>query len=151
MISDHKWNTNGMLWSDGAESNALKTYDVELSTDSLTYSAKIGLIYISDYYYAVDLDYQSLPGYSDDHLDFRSVTEFNWLFMGLNEWTITYCSDYSDWSDCVFIINYDGYVDIFTVNDNKLAVRPVFYLKPEVTYASGDGSKNYPYKLRLDG
>ena len=68
------------------------------STDNKTeYSAKIGLMYVSDYMYAAPQDKWTLVGYNDSDAskDYRVATSVNWMYMGLYEWTLSRTADYA--------------------------------------------------------
>ena len=114
------------------------------SQDNKTeYSAKIGLMYASDYMYAASQDKWTLVGFDRDaSKDYRAATTSNWMYMGLDEWTISRNADYS-YSE--FSVTSPGYVygDFFG-GGNALAIRPVFYLTSSVNYASGSGSATDP-------
>jgi len=112
------------------------------STDNKTeYSAKIGLMYVSDYGFAAapsawtrTLQYFEQYGRED----FKNV---NWMYMGLGEWTI---SRRADSAYIVFFVDDGGYVANLYVGNCVFAVRPVFYLTSSVTYLSGSGTKTEP-------
>lgn len=113
------------------------------TTDNATeYSAKIGLMYVSDYGYAAEpsawtrkLSYDSGNGYSN-----AAVTSVNWLYMGLYEWTI---SRLADRSNLAFRVGNDGDVSNDFVYDPR-AVRPSFNLESSITYAGGSGTQSDP-------
>ena len=113
------------------------------STDNQTeYSAKIGLMYESDYMYAAPQDMWTLVGWNNDGSDYRAATSVNWMYMGLDEWTISRLSNYTNG---VFGVHEDGYV--YTGARGSYAVRPVFYFKSSVTYVEGDGTKDSPIRI----
>mgnify|MGYP004541987667 CR=1 FL=1 len=118
------------------------------TTDNATeYSAKIGLMYVSDYMYAAPQDKWTLVGYnSDASKDYRAATSVNWMYMGLHEWTI---SRVADFPFAAFRVYYDGGVRVTDVNGNfvknsRTAVRPSFNLWSSITYVSGSGSASDP-------
>ena len=115
------------------------------TTDNATeYSAKIGLMYVSDYYYSASPSAWTLVGWnSDSTKDYRAATTSNWMYMGLQEWTI---SRYSGYSDRVFDVHDVGSVGYIRVNNGD-AVRPSFNLESFITYKSGSGSAIDPIKL----
>ena len=143
------WKVGGNSYVNLSMQTAKVTYQNEIvnpvttnTTDNLIeYTAKVGLIYISDYLYALSANYWSNPNASD-------IGNVNWMYMGLNEWTITRRSDFSG---LVMSINYRGYRDYdgyMTGSTNgDLGVRPSFYLESSVTYVSGDGSINLPIRI----
>ena len=69
-------------------------YEVGSSASSTTYAAKIGLMYVTDYYYSASPNAWTLVGYeaSDATKDYRAATSINWLYLGY-EWTISRFSD----------------------------------------------------------
>ena len=116
-------------------------FNLEIVESDSSYNAKIGLMYVSDYGYAVDPNYWTTELYS-----YSSATSANWMYMGLNEWTI---SPYD--SNCSYRIlsghAYWGYVYYSRDFQNSSYVRPVFYLNSDVEYASGDGSIDNPFRI----
>ena len=114
------------------------------TTDNATeYTAKIGLMYVSDYMYAAPQDKWTLVGNGSATTDYRAATSVNWMYMGLYEWTI---SRLADDSGGAFTVDYDGYVSDDGV-DYYNAVRPSFSLLSSVTYSKGDGTQNSPIRI----
>ena len=139
-IATHTWKVGGMAWS--TTNTAKQYYDTEVgsSSSSTTDIMKIGLMYVSDYGFAVSPDYWTTALYSYSNSTLRST---NWLYLGSHEWTISPISSYSTF---VFLLNYDGTLN----NDyasNGYSARPVFYLNSNVTYVSGDGIESNPYRI----
>ena len=149
-IADTTWKVGGNTFANIAEQPAKTAYQNEIvnpvttnTTDGETeYSAKIGLMYASDYMYAAPQDKWTLVGYNfnDASKDYRAATSVNWMYMGLYEWTLSRTADYSNY---VFRVYDTGNLDL---NGAGLAfgVRPVFYLTSSVNYASGSGSATDP-------
>ena len=117
-------------------------------SSEIEYSAKIGLMYASDYGFAAapsawtkNLGYEPGNDYSDSN-----VTLANWMYMGLDEWTISRKADYSNLAIGVYddggISHGDG-----NVSSSTFAVRPVFYLSSSVTYVEGEGTQNSPIHI----
>ncbi len=104
-------------------------------------STKIGLMYVSDYGYAAYPDAWATNLYNYN----LTIILNNWLYMGLNEWTIT---PHSSYSNNVFNPVYSGSLDNYSA-DNDYSVRPVFYLKSNVSYASGNGTKDSPFRIAV--
>ncbi len=124
-------------------------YEVGSSASTTTYEAKIGLMYVTDYYYSASPSAWTLVGYksSDATKDYRFSKGENWLYGGVTEWTI---SPYSDSRyRYVFRVLSDGGVKYGNVNSGSDAggVRPVFNLKPSITYVSGSGSMSDPVRI----
>ena len=108
------------------------------------YTAKIGLMYVSDYEFAASPTYWINVGYnSDSTKDYSAAKASNWMCIGSTEWTI---SRNASGSTHVFIVNWTGIVDRINVAVT-LSVRPVFFLNSDVTYVSGDGTLENPIRL----
>ena len=119
-------------------------YEVGSSASTTTYDAKIGLMYVTDYYYSASPSAWTLMGYNSDVTkDYRAATSTNWLYLGSYEWTI---SRYSDNSSGAFIVYSTGYVDGDYVTSSDVA-RPSFNLEPSVKYVSGSGSMSDPVRV----
>ncbi len=146
MIEDSTWHLGGMTSSsntaksfyNGERNNAgygsnPTTYGPENASGN---STKIGLMYPSDYGYAAYPDAWkiSLNSYASPNV---------WLYIGLYEWTIT---PYSSASDDVFHLNDNGILGGFNAYSG-FSVRPVFYLKSNISYVEGNGTKTSPYRI----
>ena len=119
-------------------------YEVGSSASSTTYEAKIGLIYVSDYYYAASPSAWTLVGYNSDYTkSYASARGDNWLYGGFYEWTI---SRISDGSSASFFVRLDGNVVQYGVGNN-IGVRPSFSLLSSTTYVSGSGSMSDPIRV----
>ena len=142
LIEDTTWKVSGHTTHDvtpkvmyTAEiTNATKTYGPENGT------SKIGLMYASDYGFAAAPSAWTSNMSSYNSSSTKSV---NWMYMGLNEWTITPIS--SD-SGNVFTLGGDGYLN-FNYAGYGYGGRPVLYLKASVAYAGGSGTKDSPITL----
>ena len=141
------WKVGGNTWAHIGTQPAKTAYQNEIvspvttnTTDGKTeYSAKIGLMYVSDYGFAAAPSTWTtkLSSYSNS-----SVTTVNWMYMGYNEWTISRDSN----SDYAYQVSFGG--EVYSEHFWKgFAVRPVFFLTSDVTYVSGDGSQNSPIRL----
>lgn len=149
-LSDHRWMVGGIDLTNATKSNAYNTYRFEVGADAIndTYNSKIGLIYISDYYYGAIPTFWTYPGYNYDGgatTDYRAATESNWLFLGSYEWTISYSSDSIG---NAYRIHYSGHVFLNTVGGVTRNVRPCFYLKSDVQYISGTGTESDPIRIQ---
>lgn len=112
-----------------------------LTKEEASYDAKIGLMYVSDYVFASNYDF-----WGNGFTNFASgnMLNNNWMFMGLDEYSIT---PNTDKPDSIFGIENYGDVDSVPSNynsDGSVAVRAVFNLSPSVTYIHGDGTKSDP-------
>ncbi len=144
MIADTTWHVGGMTSTNGYKSNAKTayTYEVGANKDATTVNAKIGLMYLSEYYYGATPDYWMLQGFRYDN-----ATNDNWLYTGLYEWTI---SRDSDASDGAFAVRAGGDLIINPVDySDGAAVRPSFSLSPSIKFTSGEGTAVNPIQIKL--
>ena len=147
MINNTTWYVGGMTYANGWETNAKTAYNYEVGAnkDATTVIAKIGLMYVSEYYYAATSDYWTLPGYNSSGNDYRKATNDNWLYTGLKEWTI---SRRSVVSDLAFVVTDDGLLLGGVVDDSDgIAVRPSFSLSSSIKFTSGEGTAVNPIRL----
>ena len=112
------------------------------TTDNATeYSAKIGLMYVSDYGFGADPSAWTTTLYNyDGSVNGSTIRSLNWMHMGYYEWTI---SRSAVGSDDAFGVGRGGGVVRDNVDDD-LAVRPSFNLESSTTYVSGSGSADDP-------
>ena len=103
-------------------------------------SAKVGLIYASDYGFAAAPSAWISTLYDYDG---EAIKSANWMYLGAYEWTI---SRNADTSNTAFSVNVDGNVGDYGVDNNR-AVRPVFSLSSSVNYASGSGTAADPISI----
>ena len=144
-IADTTWKVGGNTWANIGTQLAKTAYQNEIvspvttnSTDSATeYSAKIGLMYASDYGFAAAPSAWTtqLNSYNGE-----AIKNVNWMYMVLLEWTI---SRYADSVSIAFYVFRTGYVSYGNAN-LALALRPVFYLASSVNYVSGSGTAADP-------
>ena len=99
--------------------------------------AKIGLMYASDYGFAAAPSAWTTNLYDYDGTAIKSV---NWMYMGLEEWTI---SRNADRASSVFGVGITGFVSNYSAS-NTFGVRPVFNLSSSVNYVSGSGTAADP-------
>ena len=137
-IATTNWKVGGMAYS--SINTAKQYYDTEIgsSSSSTTYSAKIGLMYVSDYGFAASPDY-----WTTELSNYKLSKSSNWMNININEWTISRRSGSSNYAFRVF---FTGYVVSNTVNFSN-GVRPVFYLTSSITYASGSGLSTDPIRV----
>ena len=120
-------------------------YEVGSSASTTTVDKKIGLMYVSDYYYSASPSAWTLVGFnsSDATKDYRAATSTNWLYLGSNECTISRNSDFTDFA---FYVSSTGNVNSRSVT-LSYAVRPSFNLESSVKYVSGSGSMSDPVRV----
>ena len=144
LIATTTWHLGGMTsnrytakaFYDGERNNAV------YGSNPTTYTDEIGLMYPSDYGYAASPD-----AWTNNLFDYNNstITASNWLYMGLNEWTIT---PYSSTSNYVFSVFDYGTLDGYSAN-NGYSARPVFYLESNVALQGGSGTSSDPYRLAV--
>ena len=161
MIADTTWYVGGMAYANGYLSNAKTAYNYEVGANkdaTTTVTSKIGLMYVSEFYYGATPDYWMLPGTdTNGHPndagtawigeDYSKAYNDNWMSTGLIEWTI---SRYSDVSDPAFVVFAFGFVNDDVVDDlNGLVVRPSFSLSSSIKFTSGEGTAVNPIRVKL--
>ena len=157
------WKVGGNTWDNISVSTAKEVYDYEIKNPSTTastgeteYSAKIGLMYVSDYMFAVLQDNWTLVAYNsnDATKDYRAIKAENWLYLGSDEYTITRSSKNSGE---VFAIYSSGEVYSYSVSCDSgeplpcsvyaKYARPSFYLISSVEYSGGTGTSSDPIRI----
>ena len=132
-------------------------YNSEINNTTSISSAKIGLMYINDFRYA------NLPEYWKQALLSINNTlkmDDNWMFIKISEWIITADTSNHGYGYFGNISNiildgkanlngqlYDGGSIIYSTVHFNANARPVFYLNSDVTYVSGDGSQENPFRI----
>ena len=114
-IAETTWKVGGNTWANIGTQPAKTAYQNEIvnpvttnTTDNATdYSAKIGLMYASDYGFAAAPSAwtANLNTYKDE-----AIKNVNWMYMGLIEWTISRRADFAYY---VFRVNNTGSVSNF--------------------------------------
>ena len=140
-ITEHTWQVGGNTYENIVNTTAKKTYTNEIISpaENITYNAKIGLMYPSDYGYAAEPIYWNTPlsNYDD------AVAE-NYLATGLISWIITRDSSSYEYT----FSQRSGMGNIIRVPILQATyVFPVFYLNPDVTYISGTGTESDPFRI----
>ena len=144
-IAETTWKVGGNTYANIANQPAKTAYQNEIvnpvttnSTDNATeYSAKIGLMYASDYGFAAAPSAWTtqLSSYNGE-----AIKNVNWMYMGLYEWTL---SRRADFAYIAFYVAHAGDVNHDYAN-LALALRPVFSLTSSVNYVSGSGTAADP-------
>ena len=139
LIEDTTWKVSGIATSDVTPK---AMYTAEITNFSKTYgpengTSKIGLMYASDYGFAAAPSAwtSNLSSYNSP-----AIKSVNWMYMGLDEWTITPSSSNSYY---VFILGSNGTLYTYGANYGY-GGRPVLYLKASVAYAGGSGTQSDP-------
>ncbi len=108
--------------------------------DNILYSAKIGLIYLSDYGYAAS------PEYWNTHMSqYADSISSNWLSKMINSWTIVSMDE-----NQVYVIDAENNIRNFPILFSGQVIFPAFYLNYSVIYSDGKGSVNNPYRISLE-
>ena len=146
-IATTTWKVGGGTYANISQSVPATAYQYEVgSSASTTVDKKIGLMYVSDYYYSASPSAWTLMGYNDDDetKDYSAAKTTNWLFLGSTEWTISRGSDdtYS-----AFGVDSIGSAPLFGRVSRGFAVRPSFNLLSSVKYVSGSGSMSDPVRV----
>jgi len=144
-IATVTWKVGGNTWANIGTKTSSVAYTNEITNpvttnttdNATTYSAKIGLMYVSDYGFAASPDAWTLTMSSYNN---TTATNNNWMYMGLYEWTISRSAGYSNHA---FIVGSDGDVNYNYVN-GYYGVRASFNLESSVSYVSGSGSMSDP-------
>ncbi len=139
------WKVGGNTWAHIGTQPAKTAYQNEIvspvttnTTDGKTeYSAKIGLMYVSDYGFAAA---QSAWTANLNTYDGEVIKNVNWMYMGFYDWTISRCADDSSNAFSVYSTGRVSFSDVF----NSRGCRPSFSLLSSTTYVSGSGSANDP-------
>ena len=144
-IAETTWKVGGNTYENIALKTPSVAYQNEIvspvttnTTDSKTeYKAKVGLMYASDYGFAA-----APSAWTSNLCDYggEAIKSANWMYMGLEDWTI---SRRADTSNGAFFVYDDGSVSNDNVNISY-GVRPSFNLESSTTYVTGSGSASDP-------
>ena len=117
------------------------------SQGSISYLGKIGLMYPSDYGYAIGKTYRDVTINSN-----KDIYSTSWLFFKEYTWCITPESmasiEYKKaTSFCIHKLAHISWHDVSYLPTSIIHVHPTFYLKENVKYKKGDGKKENPYYI----
>ena len=148
-IATHSWKVGGASWDNMYNGTPRTAYNYEVGANSstTTYSAKIGLMYVSDYGFAAIPDYWTstlVDHYSNNASTFSNN---NWMYMGMREWTISRIESYGQTAFAVYDAGYISFNDVYD-SMSESAVRPSFYLESSVIYVSGTGTQSDPFRIQ---
>ena len=145
-VGGNTWdNIGGVVPATAYQNEVVNPVTTNTKDNATEYSAKIGLMYVSDYYYSASPSAWTLVGYngSDATKDYRAAKTTNWLYLGSYEWTI---SRISDSTVTAFGVGGVGRVDGDLVYVSG-GVRPSFNLESSVKYVSGSGTIENPIRI----
>ncbi len=149
MIENAKWNIGGASSSSSIVSafyiEERGTTGAKSNPTIATWNGYIGLMYPSDYGYAVDSTScprtASLWKYSYT----GSCKTNNWLLNNNNQWMLT---PSADGESSQYYVSYDYNINsLYPGLENS--IRPTIYLKSNVQIVDGDGSQEHPYELTI--
>ena len=144
-IAITKWQIGGNTWGAMGYSTPYNVYEKEILNPikSVLYEAKIGLPYMSDFFYTAEQKYwtELVRDNNNGTNDYRKFEKELWINLGLIEWSIT-----PDGSDPEVSFQYRQVFSGTYANQGNL-IRPTFYLDATVNYSSGDGSKSNPIRI----
>ena len=135
MIEDVYYNVGA---GDGTDKTADDYYTQEIASYASA-TSKIGLIYASDWGYAIE----GFSGVLEQGGTPQSYMNKNWLFSNGYEWTM---SAYDSLN--ILFSHYGGFLFEVPASNGYIA-RPVLYLKSNVYVTGGTGTKTNPYTLGI--
>jgi len=137
MISNITWNLGGH-----------KTYNASASTfytaergNPTTWTGYVGLMYPSDYGYAVGGSNRSSCLTTNLSIYNTSCASSNWLYLRSNEWTLSPIS--GDSKNAFSIYGNSGSLE--SGFGGYFAVRPVVYLNSNIKRTGGTGTSSDPF------
>ena len=145
-IETATWNLGG---SDRSNADTMykteKGTTVKTSGTPIVTTAKVGLMYASDFGYSVK---NSSCNHSSTSLGSYNTTACGgsaWILKNGSEWTLSPVSSNANY---VFYVEYYANVNN-TFARNGFGARPVLYLNSNVYITGGDGSLNNPFQVGL--
>ncbi len=142
MIADTIWKTSGCRSTQIVKN--VYTTEITNSNVNRTYTAKVGLMYVSDYGYTA-----SPVNWTTFLSSYDNAASNNWLYTGNSEWTISPVNGRSNLAFAVVdtgeINNGNGNLSVYY----SYGIRPTFYLKSNVAITSGTGTSSDPYRITL--
>ncbi len=169
-IAKIRWNTGTFATYNTSDWTARATYEAERGSHNgkeqctgngggtncddevlrtTTWEGYIGLMYPSDYGYAVGGEVRNTClGKSMYDYNEGSCNTNDWLTPSSTTWTMT-PSPYSSSAGRVFYVSSSGYVDNYGAG-NARGVQPVVYLSSSVKIIDGNGKKGTPFIASLN-
>ena len=145
MIESVVWNLGG---TSSTSATAATFYSAERGTTvysgrPTTWTGKVGLMYPSDYGYAVLASSCARTTILRNY-NTTACAGNNWLKTGSFQWTMT---PRSSNSNNVVNVNFSGHLNYYLAY-NGIGVRPSIYLKSNIAVMGGDGSIDFPYVIQ---
>ncbi len=148
-IASVTWNVDGVSYNTALNTNAQENFNYELGknfdSDGMAIEAKIGLMYLTDFYYGASPEYWRLPGLGSGASanNYRNALQDNWLAHN-DEYLISVNKD----SNQVYRTFAAGYVGgEANIATSQQFIRPVFYLYSQVMVTDGIGTLTEPYRI----
>ena len=147
-IAETTWKVGGNTSTNIVYQSAKTAYQNEIvnpvpgstsSNGETESSAKVGLIYASDYGFAAAPSAWTSTLYDYDGVAIKSA---NWMYLGTDEWTISRNAVAS--YDTFYVPDSGDLTSSYNSVASAFGVRPVFSLSSSVNYASGSGSAADP-------
>ena len=136
-IAEVTWRVSGYGTSGATAKNV---YTGEITNATKTHTAKIGLMYASDYGYATTPDY-----WATNLINYNSAAKNkDWLCLGSHEWLLP---PDSSGTGSAWVVGSSGNVISGYNVVNTFAVRPSFFLTSSVQYVSGSGTSTDPIRI----
>ncbi len=125
-----------------ANMSAKLMYETENAESVPTVLSNVGLMQLSDYYLSQN----------DDVNCYSTACTDTWMYrsggVGESQWTMMYYGYYSGGHYYAWEVNWVGHAGQNGLNVMYI-VRPVFYLKSDITIEGGDGSSTSPFTAKL--
>ena len=148
-IETATWNLGGQ----SSPSNAETMYKnergttVKTSGTPIVTTAKVGLMYASDYGYSVKNSSCNHSNRSLESYDKTACGGSAWLLKNGFEWTLSPGS--SSASTVFYVFNFASVERNYYYADSGFGARPVLYLNSNVYYLSGTGTITDPFQIAL--
>ena len=141
-VALNEWKIGGNTNDNILNTSIKQTFTNEIinPTEDVIYIAKIGLMYVSDYGYAVSPENWTQNMETNDK---NNYCDRNWMFKNTDEWTITKIAGTEN-----MVVRIHNSCSLFTSSvDGASAIRPAFFLNFNVQYGSGTGTQTDPYRI----
>lgn len=128
------WYINGWITGYGASTPSQAIVEEKTNSHVITYQARIGLMYLSDYGFAASPEVWNTMWHEGKY------TASDWLFLGVPEFFIL-SNPIDGWGITSTGSLLAGYTQ-------PAGVRPVFSINTKFKYIKGEGSKSSPYIIK---
>ncbi len=143
-IAESKWYLGNIdvntISAEDAYNKERETTD-ENSKDEKSWIGNIGLMYPSDFGYTYNKEVDNTC-FTNLNNCANGNPKASWLYKNINEWTITSLKDNTE---KVFVISDNGSLNNESSNITSYSYRPVTYLRHDISFKQGTGTKEDPY------